>query len=573
MSATRDEPGDRDERARPDAACPGCLPGRLPAGRWPADFDRSPALGQQPAVNETVARLLEAPGLLTVNGPPGAGQVTLLRELAAAIVVARAERLAELPSPAAAFDLPARDRRGPGLARPAVTPLNQALAGLEIVVASADNGAAENITAEITGPESIGARWREAAAELGYFSATARRVHGEGAWAMVAAGLGDAAERQAFAGEFCRDAPGRADGCLGDLPGRLTGPAVSWDGAREEFLAAREKVNVLAAEREEVAVARARLTDLRRDAATAYAAITATEDTLRSLAGQRVAAERSLRAAWHRYQAAARALDGHARAKPGLLAWRPAWLGGGREWRAGQGELGAALRDCEATVSTARRAVAEARAGFAAAVQARAEQAAVLRGLTAECAAAQEVIARGRQRRDGPLPAGPQSLGAPGAPQSPGSPGSPGAVDRGELADPWAGQELAAARTGLFLAALALHKALICAQASRVRENLDALADFLGGNSRPDDPALLTAWQTFFLVVPVVCTTFASVPALFGGLGRESVGWLVIDQTGQAPAQQVAGTIGRAKRTVTLGEGPPPGPGAAGGDGGVSGQS
>ena len=535
MSATRDEPGDRDDRARPAAVCPGCLPGRVPAGRWPADYDRPPAPGQQLAVAETVARLLEAPGPRTVNGPPGVGQVTLLRELAAAIVVARAERLAELPSPAAAFDPPARDRdrRQPGRARPAVTPLNQALAGLEIVVAAADNGAAENITAEITGPESIGAQWREAAAEVGYFSATARLVHGEGAWAMVAVRLGGAAERQAFAGQFCLEAPGRADGCPGDLPGRPAGPPVSWDAAREEFLAAGEKASVLAAERAEVAVARARLTDLRRDAATAYAAITATEDTLRTLAGQRVAAERSLRAAWHRCQAAARALDAHARAKPGLRASRPAWLGGGREWRAGQGELGAALRDCEATVSTAQRAVAEARAGFAAAVQARAEPAAALRRLTAECAAAQEVIAR---------------------------------------ADPRADQELAHARTGLFLAALALHKALICAQASRVRENLDALADFLSGNGGPGDPALLAAWQTFFLVVPVVCTTFASVPALFGGLERESVGWLVIDETGQAPSRQVTGAIGRAKRTVTVGEGPPSPPGVAGRDGGVAGQ-
>ena len=330
----RDEPGDRDARARPDAVCPGCLPGRVPAGRWPADFDRSPTLGQQMAVSETVARLLEAPGVLTVNGPPGVGQVTLLRELAAAVVVTRAERLAELPGPAAAFAVPARGRRQPGFARPAVTPLNQALAGLEIVVASADNGAAENITAEITDPEGIGAPWRKAAAELGCFSATARLVHGEGAWAIVAVRLGDAAGRQVLAGKFRLEAPGREDGCLGDLPGRPAGPPVSWDAARAEFLSAREKARVLAAGRAEAAAARARLTDLRRDAATAYAAITATEDTLRALAAQRVAAERSLRVAWLRHQAAARALDAHARARPGLRASLPAWLGGGRERRA-----------------------------------------------------------------------------------------------------------------------------------------------------------------------------------------------------------------------------------------------
>jgi hypothetical protein len=577
MSPTRDDGSDRDEqacrapagpgqrgggRASPGSLPPGGLPGLVSAGRWPADFERPLTPGQQFAVNEAAARLLDAPGVLTVPSPPTAGQVTLLRELTAVIVVARAERLAGLASPADAFGPPATalgpptttafgptggDRRPPGLARHAVTPLNPALAGLEIVVAAADDGAAGNIAAAITGPRSIGARWRQAAAELGYFSATARRVHGEGAWAMVAVRLGDAAERQAFAGLFCLEAPGREDGCPGDLPGRPAGPPVSWDGARDEFLAAREKVSVLAAGRAEVAAARARLSDLRRDAAAAYAAITAAEDTLRSLAGQRVAAERSLRAAWHRYQAAVRALEAHARAKSGLRAWRPAWLGGGRERRARQGELGAVLGDCEATVSTAQRAVAEARAGFAAAVRARAEQAAVLRRLTAECAAAQEVIARGRQRPDGHLPGEPGFPGAlrDAAAEDRGEPGAlsdAAAEDRGEPGAPWADPELAAARTELFLAALALHKALVRAQPSRVRENLAALADFLGGDSGPDDPALLAAWQTFFLVVPVVCTTFASVPALFAG--PEPAGWLVIDETGQAALQQAAGRPG-----------------------------
>jgi hypothetical protein len=64
----------------------------------------------------------------------------------------------------------------------------------------------------------------------------------------------------------------------------------------------------------------------------------------------------------------------------------------------------------------------------------------------------------------------------------------------------------------------------------------------------------------------------ASVPALFGGLGGEPVGLLVIDGTGQAPPQQVAGAIGRAKRTAAVGEGPPPALEAAGRDRGVAGQ-
>jgi hypothetical protein len=232
---------------------------------------------------------------------------------------------------------------------------------------------------------------------------------------------------------------------------------------------------VLAAERMEAALAQARLPELRRDASVSYDSITAAEDTLRALAGARVTAERSLRAACHRYQAAAKALDAHARAKPGLRAALSTRFGARQEWRARQGALDAALRDCAAHVDTAQRAIAEVRAGFAAAVHAREESVATLRRLTAECAAAQEVIPRGRQRRGEHFPEGPEFLAA----QAEADKGDQdvGAEAREEVPAPWADPEFAAARTELFpsartelfLAALVLHKALITEQARRVR--------------------------------------------------------------------------------------------------------
>jgi hypothetical protein len=44
------------------------------------------------------------------------------------------------------------------------------------------------------------------------------------------------------------------------------------------------------------------------------------------------------------------------------------------------------------------------------------------------------------------------------------------------------------------------------------------------GSPRIGDEALWAAWQTLFLVVPAISTTFASLPRLFGRLGRESLG-------------------------------------------------
>ena len=145
----------------------------------------------------------------------------------------------------------------------------------------------------------------------------------------------------------------------------------------------------------------ARLAGLRRDAAEAYAAISAADTALEALARQRVAGERVLRQAFSRHQAASRALAAHERARPGLPAQLRTGFRAGRAWLARRADLDVALREAAGPLTAARRAVSGVKREFAAQVHARAEAAGALRRLTAECVAALEEISAERANTPG----------------------------------------------------------------------------------------------------------------------------------------------------------------------------
>jgi hypothetical protein len=161
--------------------------------------------------------------------------------------------------------------------------------------------------------------------------------------------------------------------------------------------------------------ARARLPELQRSAAEAYAAIKVADDRLRVLAMHRVSAERALRLAAERHHAASRAAAAHARARPGPLAQLATRFRARSAWRQEQPALEAALAGTDRQLAAARLALSEAKDDFTDGISARAGAAATLRRLAAECAAVlSQVAAAGGGNpplADGNSAA---SLGAPG---------------------------------------------------------------------------------------------------------------------------------------------------------------
>ncbi|MEO7196048.1 MAG: AAA domain-containing protein [Pseudonocardiaceae bacterium] len=127
---------------------------------------------------------------------------------------------------------------------------------------------------------------------------------------------------------------------------------------------------------------------------------------------------------------------------------------------------------------------------------------------------------------------------------------------RRELAALWTDAEWNRARTELFLAALRLHKAFLHHVPEQMSQSLQAAVDIVAGDApqRVPDGAALTAWQALFFVVPVVSTTFASFARVFSHLGQEALGWVLIDEAGQATPQSAVGALWRSKRAVIVGD-------------------
>jgi len=514
----------------------GCAPDRIPSGRWVTDTNRPLAFSQQFAVNQILRKLSDTSGLFAVNGPPGTGKTTMLRDVIAAIVVNRAIELACLASPSEAFTT-AREKWQPVQHTHTIITPNPKLTGFEIVVASSNNGAVENVSKEIPGPKGIDGQWRDAAAVVNYFSQTA----GHDAWAMVAARLGNRANRAAFARDFWFN----SDSSMRNVLRQPAALRSDWQDAVASFRRALSRVKDLSAERSVVSHAITRLPVASRDRAQADADLESAIALREKFEAEQQDADRRLREADDRWQLASSAVAAHRPSRPGLFGLLS---GRGRTtrriWETEHSELNGRFVAADRERDSVSRAAQDVANRLAAARRDEGNARSIRDRLTHELEELRRQVRAARLRWGDHVPDGPEYAEIV----------EPERIQRREKSAPWADAEFTAARTELFLAALALHKALILAEAPTFRQNLSALTDILGGKGRPSEAATLAAWQTFFLVVPVVSTTFASLDKLFGGLGRESLGWLFVDEAGQAPPQYAVGALWRARRAVIVGD-------------------
>ncbi len=172
-------------------------PQNLTAGRWPSKIEHGLCTAQMGAVN-TILSELEYSGVQGVNGPPGTGKTTLLLDVIAEVIVRRAKVLADLGC----------DKLFNGHQKVDISDSSylfiyklapKLLNNFGIVVASNNNSAVENISKELPQAEKID---RNSFPEADYFADCASKITDKENWGILAAALGNSANKIAFYNNF-----------------------------------------------------------------------------------------------------------------------------------------------------------------------------------------------------------------------------------------------------------------------------------------------------------------------------------------------------------------------------------
>ncbi len=532
-----------DVRKDLDASWDMVSPVQFPEGRWPSESDQTLYSGQQLAVNKAISGIGESPGgLWAINGPPGTGKTTILREIVAGIVVERAKRLAALARPQDAFAAQSRLWKIDGVRRP-VTLWNSQFLGFEIVIASNNNAAVENVSLELPASQAVSPEWQR---RCDYYGEIATRVIEQNAWALTTARLGNRKNCSRFRktfwfGESDSDLPGAGigPGFLRYLQGVKQRPK-AWQNAVDDFHRAVQRENKIRTER---GAAWEALNDLKR----LKKAFESEREALKGyeyrytecgIQATRLETQRNELAA-ARQEAFQRRSEHHG-LKPGFV---DAFFTAGRayrRWQSKDSSLQFACEQADVKLAKTDRSLEEARAGLRAAEE-------DVRRVSGLLAQAEEHLAAERARCE----KWKLHLGA-ALPDW----WEQEAGEKRELSSPWADREWNEARTRVFIEALHLHRAFIECNARQIQRNLLRAMDLLAGKVPADaDPlGARSAWATLFFVTPVISTTFASFDRLFAHLKREELGWLLIDEAGQCAPQAAAGALWRSRRAIVTGD-------------------
>lgn len=554
----------------------------ISAARWPSVGGHPLVTLQQAAVNLVRKQLAGKEGLVAVNGPPGTGKTTLLRDIIVASVIDRVTAMCKFDDPNMAFIKTGKNKSvGKGFFH--LYTLSENLKGHEVVVASNNNKAVENISMELPALKAIDNCYAE---KINYFKSISDKLFSSKksqldnsetldetneqieTWGLITAVLGNSANRSAFQKTFWNDRENSFQTYLKAVKGnnltieetskdgKITrrqptiiqqeNPPTSFDLALKEWKRAKTKFTHL---KQEIESQLHNLSEIRQQWHTLLKVILDIKkqnnlivemDEKYDLLSREV---KNIQATIAESEKQKGQMDLelalHKKMHPGFFAkllrrqnWK-LWLSEWQVKQRWQQSFNKEIQHKLAEQTKLRQSQQE---------------------LQTEINQQKQELSRlikHKQQLDNLIETAKLKYGDK-------------IVDQEYLSDeheklhqrsPWITKELHKKREELFIAGLEAQRAFIGCAAKQYQHNLSFFIDLLNNElSAEYNEYIPDIWATFFSVIPVISTTFASVSSMFRTLSQETIGWLLIDEAGQALPQASVGAIFRAKRVVVVGD-------------------
>lgn len=528
-------------------------PANMPLGRWPQHAKHRMSLMQQLCINQCFSAN-DAP-ILATNGPPGTGKTTLLKDIIAENIVQRATVLSDFNKVKDCFTVTkklAMDEKEITLHG-----LNPRLSGFEMVVVSSNNTAVENISRELPLKNNLAEMYQESCQYLRPVAAKLmanhynHRVHpappNAQPWGLLAVALGNSANRQEFIERFFFSPDNNSQASSRIQQGQYLNiwewrahyKGCSFAEAKMLFKQSLQAVDTHRNKLQQFAdLSSQLLADPWAEKIHHYQEnIITLNQKLASLSQEKDRAQTALQQVIADKELLFQQLEQQRYLQPSLWK-RMLNTQEAKQFKQLQANLQHSYLTLTEELLQLQQKIAEQNRQIAV----KQEDLDNTSGLIKQVAhQQQQAISQFNQLQlyfpDINLP-------------------KDNITSQDQIDSFWQTKELNALRSQLFIHALKLHEAWLAEalQQKYFGGNLLAINTLLTGKSPLASADELAIWQSLFMVIPVISSTFASVAKQFKNLGPQTIGWLLIDEAGQAIPQAAIGALWRCKKAVVVGD-------------------
>lgn len=515
-------------------------PSNLPLGRWPSDYGAR--LMQQMDVNAFLSRDARfSQPLFSVNGPPGTGKTTLLKDIIAAIITDRAEQLMSLDMPDDAFVKKPIGRITYNSYDNCIWKLRPNFTQHGILIASSNNGAVENITHGLPALAEIPKKYQNA--ENRFFAEISDLIFGEGkTWGLNSAALGKRSNCTKFANAWWPLDKNHVGYNFRQVLGATSrNPDMEeWLNAKKQFQKKKEEVRCefiridaiykkaeslrelrlqIARLNEKLEKEKQSLVNCQKNYDAAASAVQKEKNLLEQLNNQIEEIRNATSLLWLKSivmpnNPVVIQFKKLCKKRDQLLAYKLPQL---RECQ----------ESCRTDLDNCRQKIRDSEL--------------ILSESSRKCGVLEKELEDFRVETHSPFRVDEYFVA--------------GDTTEQNKSSPWGYERLNELREQLFLSALELHRIFVL-NSRCMKENLDGYSKVLRGWMCSSQAKAYTAplLQSFFLMVPVISTTFASVGTFLRHIPAGEIAYLFIDEAGQAVPQAAAGAIWRSRKVIAVGD-------------------